>query len=94
MKTVEQQVKDKCEQLGCEFIEHQDSHLIVTTGDKRMWGNDSHDIYAHIETWQKNPTARRNDALRFILDEMAAGLHSSEGGCADGDDCEYCGDEA
>jgi hypothetical protein len=78
----EQQVKDLCNKLDYYFTEYDGSHFVVDTCDKRLFHTGNHWITAHINR-------SRNQAIRFILKEMALGTHIDQDPCDDGD-CEYC----
>ena len=85
MATKEQQVKTICEKLNFDFAEYDGSHFIVDTCDKRVFHTGNHWITAHINR-------SRNEALHFILQEMAHGTRIQQESCAD-HDCEYCGQQ-
>jgi len=82
MKTLEQQVEDQCNKMGYDFAEYDGSHFVVETCDRRVFHTGNHWVTAHINR-------SRNNALRFILQELAHGTRTDQQPCAD-DDCEHC----
>ena len=90
MATLEQQVKQRCAELGCAFTEYDDSHFLVESGDRRVFASNTHSITAHIDHWSTNVSKMRNEALRFLLQEMQDGLWESGEQCDDEDDCDVC----
>ena len=90
MATLEQRVKQRCDELGCTFTEYKDSHFLIDSGDRRVFASNSHSITAHIYSWSTNVAKMRNDALRYMLEELEDGLWDSGEQCDDEDDCEVC----
>jgi hypothetical protein len=82
MATLEERALNQCNKLGYDFAEYDGSHFVVDTCDRRVFHTGNHWITAHINR-------SRNDALRFILQELEHGTHIDEEPCSD-EDCGHC----